>query len=128
MVAAGTGASVSGCLLAGLVTIALSSPDFTLEWSHSVEHVTWRETWRIEESGLRLTQAAVKGSGAGMEPGDGARLEDGWWVWTPGLPVQTELLLAASGATGGGWQICDSLRCHEIGMDAGGPIRLKPCY
>lgn len=117
-----------GCLLAGLMTLALSGPEFRLEWTHSVEHVDWREAWRIEDGRLRLTGAAVRGSGAGMEPGDGATLRDGWWVWAPDLPPQPELLLGASGATGGGWRLCDGRdACHELGGQAGAPIRLRPC-
>ncbi|MEZ5450817.1 MAG: DUF1850 domain-containing protein [Thiolinea sp.] len=37
----------------------------------------------MTEQGLQLLQARVKGSGAGMEPGDDAVLKDGWWVWQP---------------------------------------------
>lgn len=116
------------CLLAGAVALTLAGPDFTLGWTHSIEHTGWREQWRIEGGALRLTGAAVKGSGAGMEPGPDARLQNGWWVWTPDLPPQPQLLLAASGATGAGWQICDGAgQCHEIGSDPGRPITLRPC-
>lgn len=116
-----------GCLLAGATMIALSNADFRLEWTHSVERQTWREYWRIEETGLLLTKAAVKGSGAGMEPGENAVKQGDWWVWRPDLPVQADLVLAASGKTGDGWHICDSETCHEIGMDAGAPIIVRPC-
>lgn len=118
---------MSGCLLAGTVMIALSGAEFRLEWTHSVEHVAWREYWHVEDNGLRLTKAAVKGSGAGMEPGDRAVLENGWWVWSPDLPVQPELTLAASGATGDAWHICDDQQCHEVGAVAGEPVTLQPC-
>lgn len=118
---------MSGCLLAGLLTLALSGPDFRLEWTHSVEHTGWREDWRIEDGQMRMLRAAVKGSGAGMEPGPDAVLHDGWWVWTPQLPPQPQLLLAASGATGRGWHICDETVCHVIGQAAAAPIRLRPC-
>ncbi|SIT12708.1 DUF1850 domain-containing protein [Paracoccus saliphilus] len=118
---------MNGCLLAGMMTIALNGADFRLEWTHSVEKVTWREYWRIKEGGLGLTKAAVKGSGAGMEPGEGAELQDDWWVWTPDLPVQPQLVLAASGATGGAWRICDGEACREIGAAPGAPIILRPC-
>lgn len=118
---------MNGCLLAGIAVIALSGEDFRLEWTHSVEHVTWREYWQIEDDGLRLTKAAVKGSGAGMEPGPGAQLENGWWVWTPDLPVQPRLILAASGATGDAWHLCDGENCRDIGAAAGAPVILRPC-
>ncbi|MBO9454318.1 DUF1850 domain-containing protein [Paracoccus sp. R12_1] len=119
---------MSTCLLAGAMALTLSAPDFTLEWTHSIEHVVWREFWRVEAEQLSLTGAAIKGSGAGMEPGPDAVLRDGWWVWTPDLAPQRELLLAASGATGGGWRICDSaLACHELGVVSGEAISLRPC-
>lgn len=125
---------MSSCLLAGPLVLLLSGNGFTLDWTHSVERVTWRENWLIQGGLLHLATAAVKGSGAGMEPGDGATLQDGWWVWQPALPPQPEILLAASGATGAGWQICDpalplgaQARCTEIGTVPGQPITLRPC-
>lgn len=118
---------MSGCLLAGLVALPLVSSDFRLEWTHSVELVTWREEWRIENGLLHLRQAAIKGSGAGMEPGENAVLQNGWWVWTPDLAPQPELLLAASGATGGGWRICEGADCRELGRDPTAAIRLRAC-
>lgn len=118
---------VGACLMAGATLLSLSSPSFRLEWTHSVEHVSWREEWRIQGNGLRLIRAAVKGSGAGMEPGADAVLQDGWWVWTPDLPPQPQLLLAASGATGEAWHLCDDTLCHDLGGTSGQPILLRPC-
>ncbi|WP_347310322.1 DUF1850 domain-containing protein [Defluviimonas sp. SAOS-178_SWC] len=115
------------CLLVGATMLTLASGSFDLTWRHSVEKTEWRESWRIEGRTLRLTEAAVKGSGAGMDPGPGARLEDGWWIWTPDLPPVPDLTLAASGATGGGWRLCDADTCHEIGERPGTAIRLAPC-
>ena len=74
-----------------------------------------------------LTEAAVKGSGAGMDPGPGAVLVEDWWVWAPDLPAVPDLILAASGETGGGWRLCDGAICHEIGAGPGAAIRLAPC-
>ncbi|TRW96204.1 DUF1850 domain-containing protein [Paracoccus sp. M683] len=126
---------MSGCLLAGALTLALSGPGFTLEWTHSVERTGWREAWAIRDGALVLTEAAVKGSGAGMDPGPGAVLRNGWWVWRPDLPPQPQLLIAASGATGGGWRLCDmtpalttdARNCTELGVAADQPQRLSPC-
>lgn len=118
---------MSVCLMAGAAVLALSGPDFTLDWEHSVEKTRWRESWRVESGGLHLLEAAVKGSGAGMEPGEGAVLHGGWWVWRPDLPVLRELFLAASGATGGGWTLCSGPHCHELGGSAAGPLALRPC-
>ena len=115
------------CLLIGAVAVALSGDRFTLEWTHSVEKVAWREQWVINQEGMRVLRAAVKGSGAGMEPGPNAALMDGWWVWRPNLPPQPELVLAASGATPSAWRLCDGDDCRDIGADPGAAITLRPC-
>ncbi|MCB2135803.1 MAG: DUF1850 domain-containing protein [Rhodobacteraceae bacterium] len=115
------------CLLAGALTLHLTSPEFQLSWQHSVEKTGWRENWRVERGLLRLEEAAVKGSGAGMDPGPDARLEGTWWVWTPDLAPVEELLLAASGATNGGWRLCAQDNCHDLGTEAGAPIRIAVC-
>ena len=118
---------MSACLLVAGVAIALAEPRFTLEWTHSVERTAWRESWALAPGGLRLIEAAVKGSGAGMEPGEGAVLRDGWWTWAPALPVQPAITLAASGATGGGWRLCSGDDCRVLGLGAGEPAVLAPC-
>ncbi len=115
------------CLLIGAVAVALSGDRFTLEWTHSVEKVDWREEWTVNNEGLRLLKAAVKGSGAGMEPGPNAALEDGWWVWRPNRPPIPELVLAASGATPSAWRLCDGDDCRDLGANAGDAIIIKPC-
>ena len=38
-------------------------------------------------------RAAIRGYGAGMEPGPDARLQDGWLVWQPQAPAVPELVL-----------------------------------
>lgn len=115
------------CLLIWTVALSLSGDSFTLEWTHSVERIEWREEWAVTDEGLRLLQAAVKGSGAGMEPGADAVLRNGWWVWAPDLPPQPELRLAASGATPSAWTLCTAEHCHEIGAAPGEPVLLRPC-
>ena len=114
------------CLAVGATVLVLASPDFSLRWTHSVEHVEWQEDWRVEGESLTLVTARVRGSGAGMEPGDGAVLTHGWWEW-PGARMVPRLTLAASGATGAGWTLCADGACREIGKDAGPPIVLEPC-
>lgn len=118
--------------MAGLPPLPLSEGRFTLEWQHSVERVEWREFWAVTPGpALALTGAAIRGSGAGMEPGEGAVLRDGWWQWSIDPPREfPELLLGASGATGAGWRLCDAGRdgaCREIGTRSGAPILLAPC-
>lgn len=110
----------------GAAALSLAAPEFSLAWSHSVEHVEWREDWRIEDDQLRLVSARVKGSGAGMEPGPDAVLKDGWWRWPSSLRVP-ELALGASGATGEGWRFCADGACRELGAAAGPAVVIKPC-
>lgn len=115
------------CLILATATLPLAGTTFSLEWTHSVERIRWHEDWALTPDGLRLTGAAVQGSGAGMEAGPGARLIDGWWRWTPDLPPQPALHLAASGATPSGWTLCDAATCRDIGTAPGTPITLAPC-
>lgn len=119
---------MSGCLLAGAMVIALADgAGFTLEWQHSVERQSWRESWEVtDDRRLRLTEAAVKGAGAGMEPGPGGRFERGWWVWAPALPPVPALTLAASGQTGSAWRLCAET-CVDLGAVAGRPVQIAPC-
>ena len=117
----------AACLLVGATALSLASGGFELSWTHSVEKTGWREHWVVEGRALRLTEAAVKGSGAGMDPGPGAMLKGGWWVWTPDLPPVPEVNLAASGATIGGWHLCADGTCRDLGVTPGAGIRLRPC-
>ena len=68
-----------------------------------------------------LTQAAVKGSGAGMEPGPGGHFENGWWVWAPKLPPVPSLVLAASSKTPSAWRLCAE-QCVDLGATSGQPV------
>ena len=118
---------MSLCLLAGGKTIMLAVSAFSLSWTHSVQKTEWRERWQVTPAGLELAEAAVKGSGAGMEPGPDAVLRDGWWVWKPDLVALSSLTLAASGATGGGWTLCHDGGCLEAGTVEGEDVVLRPC-
>ncbi|MGF1594294.1 MAG: DUF1850 domain-containing protein [Kiloniellaceae bacterium] len=115
------------CVLAAGKTLVLAVAGFTLSWTHSVERIEWRESWSVTPAGLVLTEARVKGSGAGMEPGDGARRQDGWWVWQPAASPVPELVLAASGATASSWQLCHDGGCFELGREADEPVVIAPC-
>lgn len=118
---------MSLCILAAGKTVTLSVAAFTLSWTHSVERTRWQEDWRVLPSGLQVVEARVKGSGAGMEPPQGAVLRDGWWSYVPKVGIQPRVVLAASGATGGGWTLCTVQGCRELGKAAGGAIVLEPC-
>lgn len=90
------------CLFAlgGALLASLPGGAFTLSWTHSIEKTEWREQWSIDAGRLRLVEARIRGTGAGMEPGPDARMTaDGWMAWRPDLPPQDSVTLAASGFT-----------------------------
>lgn len=109
------------CLAAGATSVRVASTLLTLVWTHSIEKVEWRETWAAHPAGLELVEARVKGSGAGMEPGEDARLVDGWWTWRPDRPPIAELHLARSGATAD-WRICVDGTCRSAEAILGRPM------
>lgn len=115
------------CVLAGAKAATLAASAFTLVWTHSVEKTEWREDWRIVPAGLELTEARVKGSGAGVDPPEGAVLQDGWWVYAPGIAPVPRLVLAASGATVSGWRLCAGETCLTLGAEAGETIAIEAC-
>ena len=115
------------CLFAAGKVTALAATAFTLSWTHSVERTRWEEEWRLSPAGLEIVEARVRGSGAGMEPPEGAVLKDGWWTYRPVLPPAPSLILAASGATGEGWTVCAAGECREIGAAAGTAVRIAAC-
>ncbi len=115
------------CILSGGIAKALTVSLFSLSWTHSVQKTEWREDWAVTPSGLELRQAAVKSSGAGMEPGADAVLKEGWWVWHPKLAAQPQVSLAASGTTPGGWTLCYAGGCLELGTKAGEDVVLERC-
>jgi hypothetical protein len=114
---------VSLCLISAGVTKTLAVAAFTLVWTHSIEHIDWRENWRVTPQGLELVEARVKGSGAGMEPPPEARLVDDWFVWQPHRAPMPQVVLGNSGMAGE-WRLCASGTCrtlskilgHDVGM------------
>ena len=118
---------MSLCILAAGKTVTLSVAAFTLSWTHSVERTRWQEDWKVTPTGLQVIEARIKGSGAGMEPPEGAVLRDGWWIYAPKVGPQRRVVLAASGATRDGWMLCSVQDCRELGKTAGDTIVLEPC-
>jgi hypothetical protein len=118
---------VSFCIASAAGLLVLAARDFTLSWTHSVERTEWVEQWRVGTDGLTLREARIRGSGAGMEPPEGARLTGGWWVYVPALPPQPSVTLAASGATGAGWTLCAAGTCRTLGSAPDSPITLSAC-
>lgn len=106
-------------------------PAFTLRWTHSVEKIVWREAYVLAPGGLRLTEAAVQGTGAGMEPPPEARLVDGWYVYAPDRTV-ADIVIPDSDFTGP-MTLCAGGRCAPVAdwarRPAGAitPVRLWPC-
>jgi hypothetical protein len=109
------------CLLvAGVVRGTLPGPDLTLAWDHSVEKTEWRERYVVDNGRLRLFEARVLGSGAGMEAPAGAIMENGAWVWRPDAPPLPELRLTFSTFTHD-YRLCDAARCTPL-ADSTGPL------
>ena len=118
---------MSLCILAAGKTTVLAVAAFTLSWTHSVEKTRWEEDWRVTPAGLEIVEARVKGSGAGMEPPEGAVLKDGWWTYAPKIGPRPAVMLAASGATGGR---LDAVRRSDLPgawAEAGEPVELSAC-
>jgi hypothetical protein len=100
------------CLTAGAVAVALATQGFTLAWIHSVEKTEIQEDYRLSDDRLILTEARIKGSGAGFDPPAGAVLDGGWWRYWPNREAKT-VTLARSNAPGE-WQICLDGLCHAL--------------
>jgi hypothetical protein len=117
---------VSLCIAIGGKVVMLAVSTFTLSWTHSVEKTEWTERWAVTPGGLVVTEARVEGSGAGMEPPDGAVFDgSGWSYRLPPLP-QERVILADSGATGP-WTLCAGTECRTLGGGHGEPITLSAC-
>jgi hypothetical protein len=115
------GAGLSLCLASAGAVKAIALTAFTLAWTHSIEKVEWQEDWRITPAGLELTEARVKGSGAGMEPPPEARLIGGWFRWKPARPAMPEVTLGNSGAAGE-WRLCAAGKCRTLSEILGHPV------
>lgn len=100
------------CLAGGGVKAILALTSFTLAWQHSVQKTRWEETYRIVEQQLILEQAAVQGSGAGMEIPQEAVFGNGYWRWQPKQKMP-ELLLTRSEFTDD-YTLCWEGRCQPM--------------
>lgn len=101
------------CITAGGVVTALALQTFTLGWMHSIEKIRWEEDYRVEGQSLRLVEARVLGSGAGMEPPAGSRFEHGVWHYTPKLAPLASLRLTHSNYTSG-YELCSAGQCQPL--------------
>jgi len=120
---------MSLCLAAAGAVLAIAATDFSLSWMHTVEKTEWREEWHTADGALVLREAAARGSGAGMEPPAGARLEDGFYVWNPVAAPVPEIVLRRAPQVGD-WTLCAAGRCAALGEWIGpdaDPVTLRPC-
>jgi hypothetical protein len=119
------------CLAAGALATVLATDAFTLRWTHSVEKVEWQEDYRVVEGALVLQEARIKGSGAGMEPPEGAVLRDGWWTYRPAMgPIDVLRLTHSDFAAD--YRLCWQGACRSLGemlpgLGGSGTIELHPC-
>lgn len=119
------------CLAAGAVSAAVAVEGFTLAWTHSIERIRWEEDWQVERQALVISEARIRGSGAGMEPPAQAVLKDGVWRYRPALPPRTVLRLAHS-RYAAGYELCLGGRCGPLadylpGLNADAVIEIRPC-
>lgn len=115
---------MSLCILAGGKLLTLAATAFTLTWTHSVEKTEWFEAWQVVDGGLKVVEARVEGSGAGMDPPEGAVLTGKGWAYRPEVPPLDRLILAASGATVSGWKFCTEAGCRTLATEAGAPVEI----
>lgn len=119
------------CLVAAALSAALPLEQFTLAWTHSIEKIRWEEDYRISDRGLHLVEARIRGSGAGMEPPEGAVLRSGVWHYRPALPVLPRLHLARSEYVTD-YELCTDTGCQPFATLVGAPdrspeVELFPC-
>lgn len=118
------------CLVAGLL-VAVLDDAVTLSWTHSIQKTVWEEDYRREGAALRLTEARVRGTGAGMEPPAGALLRDGAWHYTPALPPLHGVNLRHSPHVAP-YQVCSTGTCRTMpewlpALPDDAIIELRPC-
>lgn len=86
---------------------------FTLAWTHSIEKTAWEEDYAVDGAGLTIVEARVRGSGAGMEPPEGALLRDGAWHYRPSPPGRERLRLSVSDFAGD-YTLCAAGDCAPL--------------
>jgi hypothetical protein len=107
----------------------LPAQQFTLRWQHSIEKIEWAEDYELAGPWLHLSQARIRGSGAGMEPPDGATLFDGAWHYRLSDPWRREIVLARSGFVPD-YELCIAGQCQRLWHWmplAAGPTTLRAC-
>lgn len=121
---------MSLCLASGALLVKIASTAFTLAWTHSIEKIRWEEEWRVDAGSLVLQEARIRGSGAGMDPPEGARLENGVWHYQVTRRL-ARLDLAHSPYTAG-YTLCLDGHCRPLAEYFGNlpaitTVTLSPC-
>lgn len=107
--------------------VFLPGEHFTLAWTHSIEKIRWEEDYTVQLSAkghprLSLDHARVRGSGAGMEPPEDAKLVKGWYEYTPQGTLPSALRLTRSPYTSD-YTLCADGQCqpmsHWLASDGG---------
>lgn len=118
------------CLVAGLL-IAQFGDEITLRWTHSIQKIAWEEDYHRAGNALRLIEARVRGTGAGMEPPAEAVLKEGAWRYTPKLPPLPGIALTHSPHVPA-YVVCNSGQCQPVdvwlpGLPDHAIMTLLPC-
>lgn len=108
-------------LALSVIQATLPSDSIELSWRHSVEKVQWTEQYRVEDNHLVLTGATIEGSGAGMEPPDGAVFDGKAWHYKPALPPMKGVTLTRSSFTAD-YRLCWNGACRTL-TELVGPLR-----
>ena len=124
-------AAAAICLALGARHVSLPTDRFTLAWTHSVEKTEWQEDYAISGAGLKLTEARIQGTGAGMELPPDALFREGWWHYVPHVPVLPELRLTLSPYTAD-YRLCWQRQCRSLATLVGakrpeGVVTVRPC-
>ena len=123
------------CLTAAGLALSLPLQAFTLTWTHSIEKIGWEEDYRVLQTAeglrLQLSEARIRGSGAGMEPPADARFADGAWHYRPPLAPLERLRLARSDYVTD-YSLCWDGACRPLAVLAGSPaaaplVDVSPC-
>ena len=100
-------------MVAGALTVGLPTTHFTLRWQHSIEKISWEEDYALAGPWLAITGARIRGSGAGMDPPDGAWLDHGVWHYRLVDPWRKEVVLARSPYVRD-YELCIAGRCQPL--------------
>jgi hypothetical protein len=117
------------CLAAGTMYVSLPVSSFTLRWTHSIEKIEWDEDYEIAGKLLHLSQARIRGSGAGMDPPPNAQLLNGVWHYRLADPWRREIVLARSTYVPD-YEVCFEGLCHRMTEwlpISAGPTTLTAC-